>query len=202
MTVDSGLVVNGDGNGTPDPSLGSNDARSSAAFVGSKMPTPLSGSQRENQLGTDVLYSLDCSREQKSGTDYGCFGFPVEQNVGQHVADERVSTMKKVGMKPQSSSAISGTVKGGLNTGYPDPVPGNNGGRVLGFSDSTKASMLGLFEKKPRRWCRKMGWRGRHLLLTKRWSAWIRRSPGSELPAPRSMRQTQFRLPMMAPLTL
>ena len=31
--------------------------------------------------------------------------------------------------------------------GYPDPVPGNNGGRVLGFSDSTKASMLGLSKK-------------------------------------------------------
>ena len=100
MTVDSGLAVNGDGIGTPDPSLGGNDACSSAAFVGSKMPTPLSGSRRENQLGTDVLYGLDCSREQKSGTDYGCFGFPVEQNVGQHVADERVSTMKKVGVKP------------------------------------------------------------------------------------------------------
>ena len=96
MAGDSGLAVNGSGIGTPDPIVGGNGGRSLVAIVGSKvsvtfdafarknvdLPTPLSGSWRGKQFGSDILYCSDWSGEQKSGIVSGCFGFPVEQNVG------------------------------------------------------------------------------------------------------------------------
>ena len=58
-----------------------------------------------------------------------------------------VQTTRTVGFRGMllSSTGISGTVEAGSSTGYPDPVSGNRGGRMMGIPDSVTASKWEIF---------------------------------------------------------